>query len=70
MGKNIDSIELKWAVVRNKMTDEQTNKEIMDKYGIKSVSQIKTWMKWYRENQIHHSDQPIGKQHSYSHGPS
>lgn len=37
----------------------------MEKYGIKNVSQIKTWMKRYRTNQIHRFDQPIGKQYSY-----
>lgn len=69
MGKNIYSSEVKWAVVKDKMSGELTNKEIMDKYEIKNVSQIKTWMKWYRENQIHRFDQPIGKQYSYGHGP-
>lgn len=41
----------------------------MKKYGIKNVSQIKTWMKWYRENQVHRFNQPIGKQYTYGHGP-
>lgn len=36
---------------------------------MKNVSQIKTLMKWYRENQVHRFDQPIGKQYSYGHGP-
>ncbi|MCS1350520.1 IS3 family transposase [Mechercharimyces sp. CAU 1602] len=52
------------------MNGQFTNQEIMEKYGIKNVSQIKTWMKWYRENQIHRFDQPIGKQYSYGHGPA
>ncbi len=69
MGKNVYSSEIKWAVVRDKMSGRFTNKEIMKKYGVKNVSQIKTWMKWYRENQIHRFDQPIGKQYSYGHGP-
>lgn len=51
------------------MSGQFTNREIMEKYGIKNVSQIKTWMKWYRGNQVHRFDQPIGKQHSYGHGP-
>lgn len=69
MGKNVYSSETKWAVVRDKMSGQLTTKEIMEKYGIKNVSQIKTWMKWYRENEIHRFDQPIGKQYSYGHGP-
>jgi transposase len=69
MGKNVYSNEVKWAVVKDKMSGQLTNQEIMEKYGIKNVSQIKTWMKWYRENQVHRFDQPIGKQYSYGHGP-
>ncbi|CAM5437227.1 transposase [Bacillus circulans] len=69
MDKNIYSSEVKWAVVKDKMSGQFTNQEIMQKYGIKNVSQIKTWMKWYRENQVHRFDQPIGKQYSYGHGP-
>ncbi len=69
MGKNVYSNEVKWAVVKDKMSGQFTNREIMEKYGVKNVSQIKTWMKWYRENQVHRFDQPIGKQYSYGHGP-
>src|SRR5699024_4654367 len=57
MGKNVYSSEIKWAVIKDKMTGELTNKQIMEKYGIKNVSQIKTWMKWYRDNQIYRLDQ-------------
>ncbi|QKS71614.1 IS3 family transposase [Paenalkalicoccus suaedae] len=69
MGKNVYSNEVKWAVVKEKMSGQLTNREIMDKYEVKNVSQIKTWMKWYRENQIHRFDQPIGKQYTYGLGP-
>lgn len=69
MGKNVYSSEVKWAVVKDKISGELSNKSIMEKYGIKNVSQIKTWMRWYKENQIHRFDQPIGKQYSYGHGP-
>ncbi len=69
MGKNIYSSETKWAVVKDKMSGQLTNQEIMDKYGIKNVSQIKTWMKWYRENEVHRFNQPIGKQYTFGHGP-
>jgi transposase len=69
MGKNVYSSETKWAVVKDKMSGELTNEEIMKKHGIKNVSQIKTWMKWHRENQIYRFNQPIGKQYTYGHGP-
>lgn len=69
MGKNVYSSEVKWAVIKDKMGGELTNKEIMEKYGIKNKTQIQTWMRWYRGNQVHRLTQPIGKQYSYGHGP-
>lgn len=51
------------------MDGRLTTKEIMKKDGIKNKSQIETWMRWYRTNEIHRFDQPIGKQYSYGHGP-
>lgn len=69
MGKNVYSSEVKWAVVKAKISGELTNQEIMKKYGIKNISQVKTWVKWYRNGEIYRIDQPIGKQYTYGHGP-
>lgn len=69
MGKNRYSAELKWSVVKDKLSGQYSNQQIMEKYGIKNVSQIKTWMRWYRNNEMHRFDQPIGKQYSFGHGP-
>lgn len=69
MGKNVYSSEVKWAVVKDKLSGEFTNEEIMKKYGIKNNSQIKTWMRWFRNNEFYRFDQPIGKQYTYGLGP-
>jgi len=69
MGKNVYSGETKWAVVKDKIEGKLTNREIMDKYGIINISQIKTWMRWYKSGEMHRFDQPIGKQYTYGHGP-
>ncbi|MDM5196633.1 transposase [Fictibacillus enclensis] len=69
MGKNVYSNEVKWAVIKDKMSGQLTNQEIMEKHGIKNKTQIKTWMKWYKNNEIHRLDQPIGKQYTYGLGP-
>ncbi|MFB4163524.1 helix-turn-helix domain-containing protein, partial [Alteribacillus sp. JSM 102045] len=53
MGKNVYSKEIKWAVVQDKLSGKRTNQEIMEKYGIKNVSQIKTWMKWYKTGEMY-----------------
>ncbi len=49
-------------VVKEKLCGELTVKEIMKKHGIKNRSQIETWMRWYRANEIYPFNQPIGKQ--------
>jgi hypothetical protein len=41
----------------------------MEKHGIKNESQIHTWMRWYRSNEIYRFGQPIGKQYTYGLGP-
>jgi len=69
VGKNVYSSEVKWAVVKDKLSGKLTNREIMEKHGIKSESQIHTWMRWYRSNEIYRFDQPIGKQYTYGLGP-
>ncbi|WP_018923665.1 helix-turn-helix domain-containing protein, partial [Salsuginibacillus kocurii] len=45
--------EVKQEVIRLKLSGEWTNREIMEKFGIKSKTQIKTWMRWYREGENH-----------------
>ncbi|SYX83681.1 transposase [Paenibacillus alvei] len=44
-------------------------KEVMNELNIKNVTQLKVWMKWYREGELHRLDQPVGKQYSYGKGP-
>ena len=69
MGKNVYSSEVKWAVVKDKLSGELSTKEIMEKHGIKNKSQVETWMRWYRSKEIYRFDQPIGKQYTFGHGP-
>lgn len=61
--------EVKREVIEMKLSKKYTNKQIMDKFGIRSKSQIKTWMKWYRQGEEHRLSQPIGKQYSFGKGP-
>ena len=60
--------EVKWKVIEMKK-DGYSNRTIMETLGIKNVSQIKTWMKWYRTDQTHRFQQSVGKQYSYGKGP-
>lgn len=47
-----------------------TNNQIMEQLGIKSKTQVKRWMQWYKSGQDHRLSQPIGKQYSYGKGPA
>jgi transposase len=45
--KNVYPEEIKREVIRLKLTGEFPNKELMERFGIKNKSQIKTWMRWF-----------------------
>ena len=44
-------------------------KEVMNELNIRHRAQLKTWMKWYKNGEIHRFEQPVGKQYSYGKGP-
>lgn len=44
-------------------------KQVMEELTIRNKKQIKTWMKWYRNGEIHRFHQPVGKQYTYGKGP-
>lgn len=44
-------------------------KEVMEQLNIRHDSQVRTWMRWYRNGEIHRFEQPVGKQYSYGKGP-
>ncbi len=70
MGKNrFYPEEVKREVIQMKLSGEWTNKQIMEKFGIKNKTQIKTWMRWYRNGEHHRLAQPTGKQYAYGKGP-
>ena len=44
-------------------------KQVMHELNIRNETQLKTWMKWYREGQHHRLEQPVGKQYTFGKGP-
>ncbi len=44
-------------------------KEVMEQLQIRNYTQLKVWMKWYREGELHRLEQPVGKQYSFGKGP-
>lgn len=59
--KSSFSAEIKWAVIKDKLEGELTNREIMDKYGIKTKSTIQRWMRLYNSGQMDEFERSIGR---------
>lgn len=59
--------EVKWNAVNMKLAGHSTS-EIMKALSVKHKTQIKTWLRWYRNGETHRFHQPVGKQYSYNKG--
>lgn len=44
-------------------------KQVMYELNIRNKTQLETWMRWYREGQLHRLEQPVGKQYRFAKGP-
>ncbi|RIV09915.1 IS3 family transposase [Priestia flexa] len=44
-------------------------KEVLSQLNIRNPTQLKTWMKWYQNGDVHRLEQPVGKQYAYGKGP-
>jgi transposase-like protein len=44
-------------------------KEVMEELNIRNYTQLKTWMRWYRNGELHRLAQPVGKQYAFGKGP-
>ena len=67
MVKKAYSLKTKLACIEMKKAGK-SNKVIMETLGIKNVSQVKTWWRWYRKDELHRLHQPVGKQYTYGKG--
>ena len=52
MVKKAYSVETKLACIEMKKAGK-SNKVIMETLGIKNVSQVKTWWRWYQNDELH-----------------
>jgi len=44
-------------------------KEVMAELNIRNYTQLKTWMRWYKNGELHRLEQPVGKQYTFGKGP-
>jgi len=69
MGKRVSyPLELKMKAIEMRLQGLPV-KQVMEELNIRNRSQLKTWMKWYREGEFHRLEQPVGKQYSFGKGP-
>jgi transposase len=65
MGTRVSySPEVKMKAVKMRLAGVPV-KEVMNELNIRHHSQLKTWMRWYKDGEMHRFDQPVGKQYSY-----
>lgn len=69
MGTRImHSYETKMQVIEMKL-EGYSNRYIIESLGIKNITQVKTWWRWYRKGEFHRLKQPVGKQYTFGKGP-
>lgn len=62
-------VEVKMKAIEMRLNGVPT-KQVMNELNIRNITQLKVWMKWYREGQLHRLEQPVGKQYSFAKGPT
>ena len=67
MVKKAYSLETKLTCIEMKKAGK-SNKLIMDTLGIKNASQVKTWWRWYQNDELQRFHQAVGKQYTYGKG--
>jgi transposase len=62
-------IEVKMKAIEMRLAGKPV-KEVMEELNIRNKTQVKTWMKWHRDGELHRLKQPVGKQYTFGKGPS
>lgn len=69
MGTRISyPVEVKMKAIEMRLAKVPV-KEIMEELNIRNYTQLKTWMRWYRNGEMHRLKQPVGKQYAFGKGP-
>lgn len=61
-------IEIKMKAIAMRLAGVPV-KDVLEQLNIRNHTQLKVWMKWYREGNNHRLHQPAGKQYSFGKGP-
>jgi hypothetical protein len=44
-------------------------KQILIELNIRHKTQVETWMRWYKNGEIHRFEQPVGKEYTFDKDP-
>ena len=61
-------VEVKLKAVKLRLAGTPV-KEVLEQLNIRNKTQLKVWMKWYKNGEAHRFEQPVGKQYSFGKGP-
>ena len=61
-------IEVKMKAIEMRIAGTPV-KQVLEELNIKNKTQLKTWMKWHRDGEIHRLHQLVGKQYTFGKGP-
>lgn len=57
-------VEVKMKAIETRLAGIPV-KQVLVELNIRKQSQLKTWMKWYRNGELHRLEQPVGKQYTF-----
>ncbi len=61
-------VEVKMEAIKMRLAGVAV-KEVMVILNIQNRTQLTTWMRWYRNGELHRLEQPVGKQYTFGKGP-
>ena len=61
MGKRVSyPVEVKMKAIEMRLAGVPV-KVVMEELNIRNYTQLKTWMRWYRNGELHRLKQPVGE---------
>ncbi|MGE7020266.1 IS3 family transposase, partial [Solibacillus cecembensis] len=60
--------EVKMKAIELRLAGVST-KQVLMELNIRNKTQVETWMRWYKNGEIHRFEQPVGKQYTFDKGP-
>ncbi|MGE7920637.1 IS3 family transposase [Viridibacillus sp. NPDC093762] len=60
--------EVKMKAIEMRLSGIST-KQVLIELNIRNKTQVETWLRWFKNGEIHRFEQPVGKQYTFNKGP-